>query len=359
MSILADFWTGIQGLLFTAETLWQCSLTETQKQLVSTLEVVRIEEHLCLCDQRLGRRPHDRRRMARALVAKAVYNFATTKQLREALMEQEGLRQICGWSCPGQIPSESTFSRAFATFADRDLGSLVHEHLVRQWVGDQLVMHQSRDSTELPAREKTVRKRAKKRISTFEATLSDGRVVKGTRLEIQKEQTIEEILRDLPQGCDAVTKRDSNGNLHTLIGYKVHVDWADGMIPLTVILTSASVHDSQAAIPLARMSAKRVTACYELMDQAYDAASIRQVCGDLNHILLIDPVKNRKKYCPFDPAQKMRYRHRSNAERGNSRLKDEFGFQHLRVRGHKKVLLHAMMGILALFADQIVKPLIG
>jgi hypothetical protein len=47
------------------------------------------------------------------------------------------------------------------------------------------------------------------------------------------------------------------------------------------------------------------------------------------------------------------------AERGNSRLKDEFGCRNLRVRGHAKAHLHVMLGILALFADQLLKPLTG
>ena len=55
----------------------------------------------------------------------------------------------------------------------------------------------------------------------------------------------------------------------------------------------------------------------------------------------------------------MRFRERATAERGNSRLKDEFGCRLLRVRGHKKAHLHVMFGILALFADQLLKPLTG
>ena len=47
---------------------------------------------------------------------------------------------------------------------------------------------------------------------------------------------------------------------------------------------------------------------------------------------------------------------RSNAERGNRRLKDSFGLRFVRVRGHAKVHLHTMLGVLALFADQLLKP---
>jgi len=43
------------------------------------------------------------------------------------------------------------------------------------------------------------------------------------------------------------------------------------------------------------------------------------------------------------------------AERTNSRLKEEFGGSNVMVRGHKKVSLHLMFGIIALFADQLLK----
>jgi hypothetical protein len=41
-----------------------------------------------------------------------------------------------------------------------------------------------------------------------------------------------------------------------IAGYKLHIHLADGGIPISCVLTSASVHDSQVAIPLAK---KRVT----------------------------------------------------------------------------------------------------
>jgi hypothetical protein len=36
------------------------------------------------------------------------------------------------------------------------------------------------------------------------------------------------------------------------------------------------VHDSQAAIPLATLTAERLTNLYDLMDSAYDAPEIKQ-----------------------------------------------------------------------------------
>ena len=52
--------------------------------------------------------------------------------------------------------------------------------------------------------------------------------------------------------------------------------------------TSASLHDSQVAIPLATMTDARVTNLYDLMDSAYDAAEIREHSEALGHVAIID-----------------------------------------------------------------------
>ena len=59
------------------------------------------------------------------------------------------------------------------------------------------------------------------------------------------------------------------------IGYKLHLDVADGDIPVSAMITSASVHDSQVAVPLIQMSSDRVTYLYDLADSAYDAPHIK------------------------------------------------------------------------------------
>ena len=51
------------------------------------------------------------------------------------------------------------------------------------------------------------------------------------------------------------------------------------------MLTAASVHDSQVAIPLATITAGQVTNLYDLMDSAYvNVAAIKQHSRDLNHV---------------------------------------------------------------------------
>ena len=57
----------------------------------------------------------------------------------------------------------------------------------------------------------------------------------------------------------------------------------------------------------------------------------------------------------FKPPADVRYNERSNVERVNGRLKDEFGGKTVRVRGYAKVMTHLMFGIIVLTADQLMR----
>src|SRR5579862_8316725 len=160
MSILSDYWDIFQESLFPRlETAVEEPLTEKLKQFVRVVDVVRIERYIeSPFAQWMGRKRFDRRSIARAFLAKAVYNLPTTEILLEMLRQQPPLRRLCGFERQRDIPSASTFSRAFAQFARVGLGDVVHEALVKEHVGDKIVMHVSRDSTAVKAREKPVRK---------------------------------------------------------------------------------------------------------------------------------------------------------------------------------------------------------
>jgi len=363
---LAQIWREIQVCLLPQ--LQECleePLTRKLRQLIAILEIVRVEEQaVCNQPQYRGRPREDRRPIARAFVAKALYNLPHTELLIEMLKLQPNLRRICGWERRGDIPSAATFSRALAQFAEAGLGDVVHRALVDKHIGEQVVLHVSRDSTEIAAREKPAKKRKKETKETEpkkrgRPKQGEVRLKEPKRLKRQLSQSVEEALWELPRVCDVGCKTDSKGHKHCWIGWKSHIDWADGGLPLTVVTTSASLHDSQVAIPMARQTAQRVTSLYDLMDSAYDAAAIAQVSRDLGHVPIIAPNRRGKVGTPLDPASARRFDERTTAERGNSRLKDEFGCRHLRVRGHAKAHLHVMWGVLALFADQLLKPLTG
>ena len=272
-------------------------LTDKLKQVVRVLTVVAVETFVPAARTGgRGRRAHDRRLLARAFVVKALYNLPTTRHLLEMLHTQSMLRRICGWPQRHAIPSEPTFSRAFAAFAVMNLGERVHESLVRTYIGERLVGHICRDSTEIDAREKPAKKPKKEP----KPKRPRGRPKRGqppplsepTRLQQQLGQSVEEAVSALPTVCDVGCKTDTKGHKHYWVGYKTHIDTADGGLPVTVITTSASLHDSQAAIPMLRRSAERVLSLYDLMDPAYDAAPIYEVSEQLGHKPIID--KNRR-----------------------------------------------------------------
>lgn len=158
MEKLSQHWQSIQGKLFPWLREELGPLSEKQQQLVTVLEMARLEEFIKRWAGRcVGRPLEDRRAIARAFVAKAVYNMPTTVVLIERLVNDTSLRRLCGWERKSEVPSESTFSRAFAEFAERGLPASVHEALIKTYRSETLVGHISRDSTAIEARERVCR----------------------------------------------------------------------------------------------------------------------------------------------------------------------------------------------------------
>jgi hypothetical protein len=335
------------------------ALTEKERQLVSILELVQIEKFVGRPAQRFGRKRRERQALARAFVGKAVYNHPHTRATIEALRAAPVFRRTCGFVRLTDIPSEATFSRAFAEFAVKGLGDRVHEALVGQWVKPGLVGHISRDATAIEGREKPTAKPKPPK----PAPRKKGRPRRGevrepkpeTRLERQCRQSAQEALAELPVYCDVGTKKNSKGYKESWIGYKVHADVSDCCLPISVAVTAASLHDSQVAVPLMKMTSQRVDYLYDVMDAAYDAKTIYEVSRSLGHVPIIDKNGRGKGVIPLAPHEAARYRERSVAERFNSRLKEDFGAGNVMVRGAEKVRLHLMFGVIALFADQLLK----
>src|ERR1019366_6009498 len=350
--------------------------------------MVRIEVLIGRWHGGVGRPEKDRRAIARAFVAKAVCNMSTTRQLLERLAVDTALRRICGWESPREIPHESQYSRAFAEFAETQLPQRLHEALLAGTQKDRLSGHISGDPTEKEARKKPVRapvgpepaKPAGKRgrpdqwrrpkveliqDKTGHASLPwSGEPVSApepTRMERQAGMKLEE-LRWIPlfgvnasndgnhQNCWRIcranamweARRTAKGIWKRGWAYKLHLDVADGQIPISCILTSASLHDSQAAIPLAALSASQITNLY---DTRRDTARKAELQAE----------EKRRRLLGYKAAEDVRYRERTTVERVNARLKDEFGGRMVRVRGNAKVMCHLMFGVIALAADQILR----
>jgi hypothetical protein len=348
-------------------------MSEGLKRLTAVLSMVPLVRFVPMTRGWNGRPAKDRLAIASAFVAKAVFNLATTRQMIDRLKSDAQLRLICGWKQAKDIPHEATFSRAFAEFAAMELPQFVHEALIRDTQKERLIGHIARDATAIEGREhfpetkkKSIQSKPKKKHKTGPKKKGSISVKELTRLERQSAgMTLEAMLAELPKNCSIGTKMNSRGHQQYWRGYKLHLDVADGQIPISAVLTGAAVHDSQVAIPLATMTAGRVTSLYDLMDAAYDAKAIKDHSRKLGHVPIVDPAKRvgttksiifkPKEPRQFSWAERERFKERTMVERVNARIKDDLGGRTIRVRGAVKVMAHLMFGVLALTVEQLLR----
>lgn len=259
---------------------------------------------------------------------------------------------------------------SFEEFAVTELAERMHAALIARSIGARIVGCVARDATEIDAREKPAKKADPP--PPADPPRPRGRPKKGeerpkepTRLERQVTQNLNAMLAELSTVCDVGTKKNSKGYKTSWTGYKLHIDVADRQIPVCCLLTSASVHDSQVAIPLMTMTGQRIAYLYDIMDAAYDAAAIATHSRACGHVPLTDPnfradtaakterdaeVRRRALIHLPDPT-KLWYNFRTMVERINGRLKHDYGGRFVRVRGAIKVKSHLMFGMLALTVD--------
>lgn len=381
--LIMQRWNVVQHELMPELSKELGALTPKLERVIHILEWVRIEEFAAATWRGVGRPPCERAWLANAFVAKAVLGLTTTAALIERLTIDRALRRICGFALCTKLPSEATFSRAFDEFARGRLAERVHEALIKEQLGDALIGHLSRDGTAIAVRERPSRtpaepdaagpaaqasllptpaealaptaasKRRRGRPRCSEARRAPDKPKR--TVGRQRGQTLAQMLAELPSACDRGTKCNAQGYKVSWKGYKLHLDTADCGVPVAALLSSASMHDSLAAIPLSLTSAARVTNLYDLMDAAYCCLDLHEHSRSLGHVPLIDHNPRGGEKEPFEPADALRYNERSAAERANARLKDEFGANHIRVKGATKVMGHLMFGVLALAADQLMR----
>ena len=294
--MLSDYWYAFQQELFPRLESELGPMGERYELFVAVLELVRVEALLPYFRGQVGRPEEDRAALARAFIAKAVFDIPTTRGLIERLEVDGRLCRLCGWSGAGRLPSEATFSRAFSEFAESRLANRLHETLIARTMDGHLVEHISRDATAIEAREKAAPKpkaaKPKRRRKRGRPRKGEARAKEPSRLERQLTMSLPQMLADLPRACDVGSKRNAKGHTTSWIGYKLHVDTADGGIPISCIMTSASTHDSQVAIPLGTLTAGRVENLYDLMDAAYDSIEdlgARASCWATSLIIDLNP----------------------------------------------------------------------
>lgn len=349
------------GISYDIQDVFEDYLTDDHRLFLAMLRVIEdflppIEENRALT----GRKAYVIMPFIRAFLARSFFKIITNKDLIRQLQIDSSLRRICGFT---KIPSEATFSRRFEMLAQCHLMEQAQNCMVKEYLKDHIVGHISRDSTAITAREKPVnRKKDVKEVK--KAKRKRGRPKKGEKvppkedlcLDKQLRQKAGKSLKNLNQMCAWGGKKNSKGKTHFWPGFKLHLDVTDFGLPITAVVTGANVHDSQVAIPMEKMTERKVTHLYSLMDAAYDAPQIRSYIREKGRVDLIDFNKRRKtEERVMTPSEKNRYNIRSTVERTNSHLKDWFIPDKIYVKGYKKVNCVLMTAVLCLSAVKILQ----
>ena len=349
------------GISYDIQDAFEDYLTDTHRLFLSMLRV--IEDSLPSVEQKraaTGRKAFAIQPFIRAFLAKSFFKLITNKDLILRLQSDSSLRKICGFP---KVPSEATFSRRFEKIAQCHIMEQTINTIAERYFEGRIVGHISRDSTAITVREKPIDKR--KDVKTADKPKRKrGRPKKGevrppkedVRLKKQLSQSPGKSLKELNKTCSWGGKKNSKGKTHFWPGYKLHLDVTDSGIPITAVVTGANVHDSQLAIPMEKMTERKVTHLYSLMDAAYDAPQIRSYIQGKGRVELIDFNKRRtSSQRKMSPNEKETYKIRSTVERANSHLKDWFIPDKIYVKGYKKVNCTLMAAVLCLSAVKILQ----
>ncbi len=377
-SNLSNMWTKILNLenyLFPEIKEQLGTLSTKEEKLIKILDFAQIEKNITVVT--ITNTPKDREEIARAMIAKSVYNMQTTRDLIDRLHSDRVLRVLCGWRYKIDIPSEAKFSRVFKELSDLQIAQKTHKKFVNEYLSDTVFMYNATDAAMIPLREKPVKieKEEKPKNKVGRPKKGEKREpVKPKILELQKEmKTTKKMLSLVSTVCGVGVKQNSKGNREITIGGKLHISAVDGDIPIAAFYSGANVHDSSVALPLINETGKRVMYLRDLLDAGYDSDIIREFSEKLNHKAIIDInpknskelkqkiqlIKDEKVKFEFlnlpKSSDEHHYNQRSMVERVNKYLKDDFGCNTIYYQGATKVASVLSFGILSVCIHQSLK----
>ena len=378
-SNLSKMWTKIKNIentLFPELKEQLGVLSSKESKLIKILDFAQIENNITVIT--ITNTPKDREEMARAFIAKSVYNMQTTRDLIDRLKIDRTLRVLCGWRYANAIPSESKFSRVFDELSQLCIAQKTHEQFIKEYLSDTLFMYNASDATAIELRQKPVKKPKEEP----KVKRKPGRPKKGEKVEPKKPKILEqqksmtdteEMLSLLSTECSTGIKKNSKRNIEKWTGGKLHISAVDGDIPVAAIYTGASVHDSSVALPLIKETSRKVSYLYDLQDAAYDANIIREYSKLHGHRPIIDinpkNSKELKAQIALAKEEKVKfklinmplssdshhYNQRSMVERVNAYLKDNFGCDKIYYQGATKVASVLQFAILSVCIHQSLK----
>jgi len=105
-------------------------LSERQERFVMVLDLVRGRSMTPHWHGLPGRPPAERAALARAFGRQGGLRRSDDQPIGRVLKVDKTLRRLCGWERAQAVPSEATFSRAFAEFAASALPTRLHETVI-------------------------------------------------------------------------------------------------------------------------------------------------------------------------------------------------------------------------------------
>ncbi len=291
---------------------------------------------------RRGPKGHDPAILWRCYATYYYLGVESVSALVRLLHDNPFIALACGINAPEAVPSQPTFSR-FGTKLARAKYSLAVKNVLRSLTrrmyatlpdfGKSVAI----DATDI----KGWSNAAKKGVKMAAAPRRAGRPARPRRVS------------DPDAGW--CVKRGTNGLKKYVWGYKVHI-LADTTyeLPMAVNVTAGNVADVKKAPALlqeARVTHSKFHPQYVICDAGYSDEKLRRlVRRQYRGKPIIDPnphhykaVANTEKTAEW----RMVYNRRSSIERLNGRLKGHRRLNSVRVRGHLKVAVHAMLSIIA------------
>ncbi len=207
-----------------------------------------------------GRRPLPRRPMIRAFMAMPILSIENISALRERLMNNPALRDVCGFA--GLVPSRPTFSRVFGQLAK------MPELLEESWTRGLKELHER-----LPDLGREV-------------------AVDSTSVRTNANPNRDPV-SDPEAGLGKKNSARTRGGGEWFFGYKVHATAdANHDVPLTLTVTSGNENDmNNLAAPVEKMARAGIRPEFVIADRGYDSKKNSEwlhECG-------IAPVIHKKK----------------------------------------------------------------
>ena len=142
MKTITEILGGAQALLDINYDLQNCFEERLTDEHKSFLHILRAVEQFLPAYTRpvaqTGRPPYPYYPFARSMLAKSFFGTEKTSAFIQRLKSDPNLRFLCGFS---KVPSESTFSRAFALLAEEGIWGTALDGLVKEAHAGKIVFH--------------------------------------------------------------------------------------------------------------------------------------------------------------------------------------------------------------------------